>query len=78
MKTWKEAEEVSKQKPGHLFEALVSQAQLSIFIQVTPVLMVTGVQQQQAEDTQKQIKAACEEQRSEQRGGRAAERLVAT
>lgn len=70
---------MSKQKPGHLFEALVSQAQLSIFIQVTPVLMVTGVQQQQqAEDTEKQIKAACEEQRSEQRGGRAAERLVAT
>ena len=39
---------MSEQKPGHLFEALVSQTQLSVFIQIAPVLLVTGVHQ--AED----------------------------
>lgn len=39
------------ERPGNLFKALVSQAQLSIFIQITPVLLCTGVQREtQAEE----------------------------
>jgi len=40
-----------------LFEALVSQTQLSIFIQVTPVLQVTGVQQQRRRREEKREQA---------------------
>lgn len=38
-------DKASTQRPGHLFQALISQTQLSIFIQITPVLLVTGFQQ---------------------------------
>lgn len=51
-------------RPGHLFEALVSQAQLSIFIQITPVLLVTGVHQ--AEDGKTETETEKEGKRQKQ------------